>query len=208
MTFSTQSLTLPREKLTVDVIGEKSKSDSVLDARVRTCEPKKASLTTVPENEARDGGDGTEGAEGAEGSEETPGTVEETAVPAGKPSLVRQRRLADEPAVPRVRSEELPPTARPVRGILKQTSLNENLMRRDWAGERQQIRSKSANSRVSTKTLSMASKRVHRRRQKWAYLPTTVASRCYVTVSVSSARVWRNSRITPSHNLPPLRTAW
>ncbi|XP_043218207.1 mucin-5AC-like [Amphibalanus amphitrite] len=136
VTFSTQSLTLPREKLTVDVIGKKSKSDSVLDSRVRACEPMKASLTTVPENDVRDG------VEGAEAGEETAEPGAETTQATSKPSLVRQRRLGDEPAVPRVCSEELPPTARPVRGILKQTSLNENLMRRDWAGERQQIRSK------------------------------------------------------------------
>ncbi|XP_037071117.1 uncharacterized protein LOC119092251 [Pollicipes pollicipes] len=121
VTFSTQSLTLPREKLALTVIGEKSKSDSVLDSRVRSCELLKAPLTTVPENDVR----------------------EETVEPAApKPSLVRQRRLADESGVPRVLSEETPSVGRPVRGILKQASLNENLMRRDRTGERDQIRAK------------------------------------------------------------------
>ena len=137
VTFSTQSLTLPRDRpVTSDVATAKSKSDSVLDAQVRSYELLRAALSTVPENETREPG------------EEVRDAGDETGEPRTrqKPALVRQQRC-DEAARRLSEVETTPADVRPSRLADKQASLNENLIHSERILEREKLQAEIVKQR-------------------------------------------------------------
>ncbi|XP_043188297.1 mucin-5AC-like, partial [Amphibalanus amphitrite] len=139
VTFSTQSLTLPRDRPPPsDVVTAKSKSDSVLDARVRSCELLRAALSTVPETrEAMD--------EAREVTDEAREAGDETRT-RQKPALVRQQRC--EEAVRRLSEAEANAVDTRIGRLTgKQSSLNENLIHSDRLLEREKLQSEIVKQR-------------------------------------------------------------